>query len=146
MSYVPFSWPLTRSWVDGGGPFFGTGTIVTCRPWAANRPSSCAMYRPAESMAGNALTTMSVFSSLSRGEPPPDPPDEHPAASIVTATADAMSRWRDFIRAPSDIAASHATRDRLAGPRQVAAPDYVAMIIMFRTVRHMPNGTTCPDL
>src|SRR6266571_2537524 len=66
-------------------------------------------------MAGNALTTMSVFSSLSRGEPPPDPPDEQPAASIVTATADAMSRWRDFIGAPSDIAASHATRDRLGG-------------------------------
>src|SRR5689334_23479102 len=115
MSYWPFSWPSTRSWVDGGGVLAGTGTIVTCRPWAANRPSSCAMYRPAESMAGNALTTMSVFSSLSRGEPPPDPPDEHPAVSIVTATADAMSRWRDFILAPSGSAASHATRDRLGG-------------------------------
>jgi hypothetical protein len=33
-----------------------------------------------------------------------------------------------------------------AGPRQVAAPDYVTMIIMFRTVRHMPNGMTRPDL
>src|ERR1700749_1120350 len=66
-------------------------------------------------MAGNALTTISVFSSLSRDEPPPDPPDEHPAASIVTATADAMSRWRDFILAPSDSAASRATRDRLGG-------------------------------
>src|SRR6266699_3176020 len=65
-------------------------------------------------MAGNALTTMSVFSGLSCGAPPPDPP-EHPAASIVTATADAMSTWRDFILAPSDIAASHATRDRLGG-------------------------------
>src|SRR2546423_11806730 len=66
-------------------------------------------------MAGNALTTISVFSSLSRGAPPPDPPDEHPAASIVTATADATSRWRDFILAPSGSAASRATRDRLGG-------------------------------
>jgi hypothetical protein len=33
-----------------------------------------------------------------------------------------------------------------AAPRQVAATDYVTMIIMFCTVRHMPNGTTCPDL
>src|SRR6266576_3708041 len=66
-------------------------------------------------MAGNALTTMSAFSGLTRGAPPPDPPEEHPAASIVTATADAMSRLRDFILAPSGIAASHATRDRLGG-------------------------------
>jgi hypothetical protein len=33
-----------------------------------------------------------------------------------------------------------------AAPRQVAATDNVTMIIMFRTVRHMPNGMTCPDL
>src|SRR6266545_6015124 len=97
-------------------------------------------------MAGNALTTMSVFSSLSRGEPPPDPPDEHPAASIVTATADAMSRWRDFIRAPSDMRRRIRPATGWAAPRQVAATDYVTIIIMFRTVRHMPNGTTCPNL
>src|SRR6266568_6187072 len=149
MSYRPFSWPSTRSWVDGGGVLTGTGTIFTCRPWAANRPWSCAMYRPAESMAGNALTTMFVFSSLSCGAPPPDPP-EHPAASIVTTAADAMSTLRDFIIAPSEIAASHATRDRLGSTArqhcQAAATDCVTMIIMFRTVRHMPNGTTCPDL
>src|SRR5712691_4444972 len=59
-------------------------------------------------MAGNALTTMFVFSRLSRGVPPPDPPEEHPAASIATATADATSTLRDFILAPSDIAASAA--------------------------------------
>jgi hypothetical protein len=41
--------------------------------------------------------------------PPPDPPEEHPAASIVTAIADAMSTFRDFIFAPSGIAASLAT-------------------------------------
>src|SRR2546421_12259596 len=74
-------------------------------------------------MAGNALTTMSVFSGLSCGAPPPDPP-EHPAASIVTATADAMSTWRDFLLAPSDIPASHATRDRLGG----AAPGTAARL------------------
>src|SRR5215470_9870531 len=96
-------------------------------------------------MAGNALTTMSVFSSLSRGDPPPDPPDEHPAASIMTATADAMSRWRDFIRAPS---VRRRVRPAIgwAAPCQAAATDYVTVIIMFRTVRHMPNGMTCPDL
>jgi len=33
---------------------------------------------------------MFVFSSLSRVVPLPDPPEEHPAASIVTATADAI--------------------------------------------------------
>src|SRR5262249_20300615 len=66
-------------------------------------------------MAGNALTTMFVFSGLKCGVPPPDPPEEHPAASIVIATADAMSMLRDFILAPSDIAASHATRARLGG-------------------------------
>src|SRR5215475_13658820 len=66
-------------------------------------------------MAGNALTTMFVFSGLNRGAPPPDPPEEHPAANSVTATADAMSTLRDFILAPSDTAASHATRDRLDG-------------------------------
>jgi hypothetical protein len=41
-------------------------------------------------MAGNALTTMSGFSGLASGALPPEPP-EHPAASTVTATADAMS-------------------------------------------------------
>jgi hypothetical protein len=35
---------------------------------------------------------------------------------------------------------------RTASTPQVAATDYVTMIIMFRTVRHMPNGTTFPDL
>ena len=31
-------------------------------------------------------------------------------------------------------------------PRQAAATGCVTVIIMFRTVRHMPNGATCPDL
>src|SRR6516225_3351937 len=66
-------------------------------------------------MAGNALTTMFVFSGLNRGAPPPEPPEEHPVASSVTATADAMSTLRGFIVAPSDTAASYATRDRLDG-------------------------------
>src|ERR1700734_2229892 len=101
MSYVPFSWPSIRVCVDGGG--FVTGTIVTCSPWAVNRPSISAMYSPAESMAGKASTTMLVFSSLSFGVASLDPL-EHPAASIVTATADAMSTFRDFMLAPPDIA------------------------------------------
>src|SRR6266571_9367606 len=78
-------------------------------------------------MAGNASTTMFVFSRLSRGVPPPDPPEEHPAASIVTATADAMSTLRGFITAPSGIAASPAT-PRSAGwvaPRSAAASNHV---------------------
>jgi hypothetical protein len=58
---------------------------------------------------------------LSRGPPPPDPL-EHPAASIVTAAADAMSTLRDFILAPSDIAASHATRDRLGSTARQRRP------------------------
>jgi len=45
---------------------------------------------------------------------------------------------------------SHATRDRLGSTtrqyRLAAATDCVTMIIMFRTVRHMLNGATCPDL
>src|SRR6516225_4075252 len=67
-------------------------------------------------MAGNASTTMFVFSGLYCGAPPPGPPDEHPAASIVTTTADATSTLRDFILAPSDVAASPAARGRLGGP------------------------------
>jgi hypothetical protein len=89
---------------------------------------------------------MSVFSSSSRGEPPPRSADEHPAASIVTATADATSRLRDFILAPSGSAASHATRDRLGGTVPGSGDRLRTMVMMFRTVRHMPNGTTCPDL
>jgi hypothetical protein len=54
-------------------------------------------------MAGNASTTMLVFSSLSFAAPPPEPL-EHPAASIATATADAMSAFRDFILAPTGMA------------------------------------------
>jgi hypothetical protein len=59
-------------------------------------------------MAGNASTTMFAFSRLSHA-PPPDPSEEHPAASIVTAIADATSTFRDFIFAPSGITASLAT-------------------------------------
>src|SRR5271157_5649939 len=134
MSYVPFSRPSIRSCVEGG--IFDVGTIVTCRPWAANRPSVWAMYRPAESMAGNASTTMFVFSSL-RGAPPPDPPEEHPAAIVMTATADAMSTFRDFILAPSGMAASLAT-PRPAGraPRSAAAPKCVTE---HHNVLHRPS-------
>ena len=39
------------------------GTIVTCRPSAANSPRCCAMYSPAESTAGTAATLRLVFSS-----------------------------------------------------------------------------------
>src|SRR5581483_317341 len=96
-------------------------------------------------MAGKALTTMFVFSRLSRAVPPPEPPEEHPAASIVTATADATSIVRGFILAPSGIA-DPAIRDRLGGTA-IGSGDYcVTMIIMFCTVRHMPNGTTYPNL
>jgi hypothetical protein len=40
---------------------------------------------------------------------PPEPPLEHPAASITTATADAIRAFRDFIFAPSGITASLTT-------------------------------------
>src|SRR5690348_6994668 len=38
------------------------GSIVTCRPSAANNPWSCAMYRPASSATGTAPTVRLVFS------------------------------------------------------------------------------------
>jgi len=97
--------PLAVDQGLGRGRDFSVGTIVTFRPWAANRPSIWAMYRPAESMAGNASTTMLVFSSGSFAAPLPDPL-EHPAASIVTATADAMTMFRVFNLAPTGIAGS----------------------------------------
>src|SRR3989442_832300 len=97
-------------------------------------------------MAGNALTTMFVFSGLTCGAPPPDPP-EHPAASIVTAAADAMSTLRDFIVAPSEIAASHATRDRLGSTArqhcQAAATDCVTI---DHNVPHRPSHAKRYDL
>jgi hypothetical protein len=103
------------------------------------------MYRPAESMAGNASTTMLAFSSLSRGVPAPEPL-EHPAASITTATADATSTFRDFIFAPSGIAASRATRDGLGEHRDRQRPPNASRSIMgFCTVRHLPNGMTYPN-
>src|SRR5690348_17638079 len=117
MSHWPPTWPVIRSWVDGGAALGLTGTIVTCRPWAANRPLSLAMYRPAESMAGKALTTMLVFSSLSGAVPLPDPPEEHPAASIVTATADAMSMVRGFITLLHQGLRIRWIRDQLVGRR-----------------------------
>src|SRR5690242_20916648 len=117
MSHLPETWPLIRIWVVGGGTLGLTGTIVTFRPCAANRPLSLAMYRPAESMAGKALTTMFVFSSLSGAEPLPDPPEEeHPAASIVTATADAMSMVRGFILCSIRIADQVDTRPACWAP------------------------------
>src|ERR1039457_6814465 len=39
-----------------------TGWIVTCSPCLANRPFSCAMYRPAAPSPGTAATTRSRFS------------------------------------------------------------------------------------
>src|SRR5271170_1921773 len=47
-------------------------------------------------MAGNAPTTMLVFSSGSLGAAPADAL-EHPEASVTIATADAMIAFRDFI-------------------------------------------------
>jgi hypothetical protein len=41
-----------------------------------------------------------VFSSLSFAVSPPPDRLEHPATSIATATADAMSAFRDFILTP----------------------------------------------
>src|SRR6266849_6162610 len=38
--------------------------IFTCRPWAANRPFCCAIYKPTESAAGTAPTARSGFSGL----------------------------------------------------------------------------------
>jgi hypothetical protein len=43
-------------------------------------------------------------------------------ASIMTATADAMSTFRDFILAPSGIAAPLATRERLGEHRDRQRP------------------------
>src|SRR5580704_12501755 len=51
-------------------------------------------------MAGNASTTMLLFSSLSFGVLAPDPLLEHPAATIAIAAADAASSFRDLILAP----------------------------------------------
>src|ERR1700677_3938191 len=50
-------------------------------------------------MAGNAATTMLVFSRRSLGAAPTDAlgPLAHPAASMTIATADAMIAFRDFI-------------------------------------------------
>src|SRR5690348_8865282 len=120
MSQWPATWPSIRFWVEGGGPL-GTGTIVTFRPCAANRPLSLAMYRPAESMAGKALTTMFVFSSLSGPDPPPDPPEEQPAASIVTAMADAISMVRGLILCSIRDADQVDTRPAGWAPRSAAA-------------------------
>src|SRR5450756_1887923 len=64
---------------------FIASLMVTFRPCALNRPRCCAMNRPAESIAGNASTTMFVFSSgpvAGTGVP------EHPArAEIATVAA-----------------------------------------------------------
>ena len=56
MSYLPLFWPLVAS------ALLRMGSIVTCRPSAANSPSSCAMYRPASSATGTAPTVRFVFS------------------------------------------------------------------------------------
>jgi hypothetical protein len=65
----------------------------------------------------------------------------------MIATADATSTFRDFILAPTVIAASLSTRERLSEHRaRPAVSNYVTDIIVFRTVRHMPNGATCPNL
>src|SRR5689334_16534474 len=146
MSHLPEIWPLIRTWVVGGGTLGLTGTIVTFRPCAANRPLSWAMYRPAESMAGKALTTMFVFSSLSGAVPLPDPPEEHPAASIVTATAGAMSMVRGFILCSIRDCGSGGYATGWLGAAIGGSGYCVTMIIRFRTVRHMPNDTTCPNL
>src|SRR5919204_2461447 len=98
-------------------------------------------------MAGKASTTMFVFSSLSRGAPPPAPPVVHPAASIVTATADAMSAWRGFILLHQALRRRSRPRDRLGEHRDRQRRLVTSRtIIMFRTVRHMPNAATCPNL
>src|SRR5215831_19675327 len=39
-----------------------TGLIVTCRPALVNRPSSCAIYKPAWASAGTTATTRFGFS------------------------------------------------------------------------------------
>src|ERR1035438_132792 len=66
-------------------PLLGADTIVTCRPWAANRPRCCAMYRPAESSAGTAATVRFVFSRpVGAAEPPPL---EQAAASRAAAAS-----------------------------------------------------------
>ncbi len=56
MSNLPLFWPLVAS------ALLRMGSIVTCRPSAANSPSFCAMYRPALSATGTAPTVRFVFS------------------------------------------------------------------------------------
>ena len=62
-------------------------STMDCRTPSANAtitvPLSWPM--PPTTTTRNALTMMFVFSGLTRGAPPPDPPEEHPAASIVIA-------------------------------------------------------------
>jgi hypothetical protein len=57
MSNLPSFCPLVAS------ALLRMGSIVTCRPSAANSPSSLATYRPASSATGTAPTVMCVFSS-----------------------------------------------------------------------------------
>src|SRR5229473_4878903 len=137
---MPLFWPLIRSCVEGG--ICPMGTIVTCRPCAANRPSLWAMYRPAESMAGNASMTMFVFSSLSLGAPP-EPP-EHPAASIMIATADAMSTLRDFILLQQTLRRRWRPRDRLGEHRDRRRPSNC--ITEHHNVPHRPSHAKRYDL
>src|SRR5271156_5450811 len=93
-------------------------------------------------MAGNASTTILVFSSGSFAAPLPDPL-EHPAASIVTVTADAMTMFRVFILAPTDIADRSGLRERL-GEHRDRQLDVSRKIIMFSTTSHMANDVFCP--
>src|SRR5450432_4659730 len=69
------------------------GTIFTCRPSAANRPSCSAMYKPAESSAGTAATVRFVFSRPVGAVDPP-PPFEHAAAIKATAATAPATRSR----------------------------------------------------
>jgi hypothetical protein len=51
---------------------------------------------------------------------------------------------RGFIIAPSDDA-DRVDRDWPGGTATGSGDYCVTMILMFCTVRHMPNGTTCPN-
>jgi hypothetical protein len=93
-------------------------------------------------MAGNAATTMLVFSRGSLGAAPTDPVDPldplaHPAASVRIATADAMIAFRDFISLQMSIDSVACDPQRgLKASRDILAP---------RTARYRSISITGSD-
>src|SRR5215472_10567619 len=88
-----------------------TGLIVTCRPALVNRPSACAMYRPALASAGTTATTRSGFSGRAALAGPPGLPLPHAAAATTIPAAVTAARARRHDRRPWPV-----FRDPLPAP------------------------------